>query len=56
MGREILDGIHAVFKIEHSVVIYTASGTGAWEADLVNTLSPGSSTSSARIPRSTVTP
>jgi alanine-glyoxylate transaminase/serine-glyoxylate transaminase/serine-pyruvate transaminase len=30
-----------VFKTEHPVVIYPASGTGAWEAALVNTLSPG---------------
>jgi alanine-glyoxylate transaminase/serine-glyoxylate transaminase/serine-pyruvate transaminase len=41
MGREILDEIRAVFKTEHPVVIYPASGTGAWEAALVNTLSPG---------------
>ena len=31
----------AVFKTAHPVVIYPASGTGAWEAALVNTLSPG---------------
>ena len=30
-----------VFKTEQDVVIYPASGTGAWEAALVNTLSPG---------------
>jgi alanine-glyoxylate transaminase/serine-glyoxylate transaminase/serine-pyruvate transaminase len=41
MGREILAEIRAVFKTEHPVVIYPASGTGAWEAALVNTLSPG---------------
>lgn len=41
MGREILSGIRAIFKTRHPVVIYPASGTGAWEAALVNTLSPG---------------
>src|SRR5437764_4813829 len=30
-----------VFKTQGDVVIYPASGTGAWEAALVNTLSPG---------------
>jgi alanine-glyoxylate transaminase/serine-glyoxylate transaminase/serine-pyruvate transaminase len=30
-----------IFKTRHPVVIYPASGTGAWEAALVNTLSPG---------------
>ena len=41
MGREILAEIRAVFKTTHPVIIYPASGTGAWEAALVNTLSPG---------------
>jgi alanine-glyoxylate transaminase / serine-glyoxylate transaminase / serine-pyruvate transaminase len=41
MGREILADIRTVFKTGHPVVIYPASGTGAWEAALVNTLSPG---------------
>jgi alanine-glyoxylate transaminase/serine-glyoxylate transaminase/serine-pyruvate transaminase len=41
MGREILAEIRAVFKTTHPVVIYPASGTGAWEAALVNTLAPG---------------
>ena len=41
MGREILAEIRAVFQTEHPVLIYPASGTGAWEAALVNTLSPG---------------
>ncbi|MEL6267918.1 MAG: aminotransferase class V-fold PLP-dependent enzyme, partial [Pseudomonadota bacterium] len=36
-----LDGMRAIFRTEGSVVIYPASGTGAWEAALVNTLSPG---------------
>jgi alanine-glyoxylate transaminase / serine-glyoxylate transaminase / serine-pyruvate transaminase len=41
MGLEILDGLKAVFQTKQPVVIYPASGTGAWEAALVNTLSPG---------------
>src|SRR5262249_30281822 len=36
---EILSEIKTVFKTSQDVVIYTASGTGAWEAALVNTLS-----------------
>ena len=38
---EVLDGLRKVFRTEGDVVIYPASGTGAWEAALVNTLSPG---------------
>lgn len=41
LGREVLAGIKAIFRTKSSVVIYPASGTGAWEAALVNTLSPG---------------
>src|SRR5829696_9918442 len=41
LGREVLAGIKTIFKTEKPVVIYPASGTGAWEAALVNTLSPG---------------
>lgn len=41
MAREILAEIRNIFKTRHPVVIYPASGTGAWEAALVNTLSPG---------------
>jgi alanine-glyoxylate transaminase/serine-glyoxylate transaminase/serine-pyruvate transaminase len=41
LGREVLAGIKTVFKTKNPVVIYPASGTGAWEAALVNTLSPG---------------
>jgi alanine-glyoxylate transaminase/serine-glyoxylate transaminase/serine-pyruvate transaminase len=41
MGRQVLADIRGVFKTRHPVVIYPASGTGAWEAALVNTLSPG---------------
>jgi alanine-glyoxylate transaminase/serine-glyoxylate transaminase/serine-pyruvate transaminase len=38
---EILDGLKEIFQTSGPVVIYPASGTGAWEAALVNTLSPG---------------
>jgi alanine-glyoxylate transaminase/serine-glyoxylate transaminase/serine-pyruvate transaminase len=40
LGRRVLDGIATIFKCTGPVVIYPASGTGAWEAALVNTLSP----------------
>src|SRR6201997_4468667 len=38
---EILDGLKKIFQTDGPVVIYGASGTGAWEAALANTLSPG---------------
>ena len=38
---ELLDGLKKVFKTEGPVIIFPSSGTGAWEAALVNTLSPG---------------
>jgi alanine-glyoxylate transaminase/serine-glyoxylate transaminase/serine-pyruvate transaminase len=41
LGLKILAGIQGIFKTQHPVMIYPASGTGAWEAALVNTLSPG---------------
>jgi alanine-glyoxylate transaminase / serine-glyoxylate transaminase / serine-pyruvate transaminase len=41
LGRKVLAAVKQVFKTRHPVVIYPASGTGAWEAALVNTLSPG---------------
>ena len=41
LGRKVLGGIGEIFKTRHPVVIYPASGTGAWEAALANTLSPG---------------
>ncbi|MBB5079596.1 pyridoxal-phosphate-dependent aminotransferase family protein [Nonomuraea endophytica] len=41
LGLEVLRDIRPVFGTEGPVVIYPASGTGAWEAALVNTLSPG---------------
>ena len=41
LGRRVLGGIRGIFMTEHPVVIYPASGTGAWEAALVNSLSAG---------------
>jgi alanine-glyoxylate transaminase/serine-glyoxylate transaminase/serine-pyruvate transaminase len=41
LGKAVLEGLRRVFKTRGHVVIYPASGTGAWEAALVNTLSPG---------------
>lgn len=41
LGHRVLSGIKTIFKTEQPVVIYPASGTGAWEAALVNALSPG---------------
>jgi alanine-glyoxylate transaminase/serine-glyoxylate transaminase/serine-pyruvate transaminase len=41
LGREVLEGLQKVFQTTGAVVVYPSSGTGAWEAALVNTLSPG---------------
>ena len=41
LGRACLEGMQAVMRTRGHVFIYPASGTGAWEAALVNTLSPG---------------
>ena len=41
LGLEVIAGMQEVFKTSGPVVIYPASGTGAWEAAIVNTLSPG---------------
>lgn len=41
IGEKALEGMRTIFQTEGQVVIYPASGTGAWEAALVNTLSPG---------------
>jgi alanine-glyoxylate transaminase/serine-glyoxylate transaminase/serine-pyruvate transaminase len=41
LGLSILGRIGSIFDTREPVVIYAASGTGAWEAALVNTLSPG---------------
>jgi alanine-glyoxylate transaminase/serine-glyoxylate transaminase/serine-pyruvate transaminase len=41
LGRKVLTGMQQIFQTKHPVVIYPASGTGAWEAALANTMSPG---------------
>ena len=41
LAKRCLDGIKTIFKTTNPVIIYTATGTGAWEAALVNTLSAG---------------
>jgi alanine-glyoxylate transaminase / serine-glyoxylate transaminase / serine-pyruvate transaminase len=41
LGKQVLNGVKSIFKTTGPVVIYPASGTGAWEGALVNTLSPG---------------
>src|SRR5437763_6593932 len=41
LGRRVLDGIKTIFRCAGPVIVYPASGTGAWEAALINTMSPG---------------
>jgi alanine-glyoxylate transaminase/serine-glyoxylate transaminase/serine-pyruvate transaminase len=41
LAKRVLEGVKTIFKTTNPVIIYTATGTGAWEAALVNTLSPG---------------
>ena len=41
LAKRCLEGIKTIFKTTKPVILYTATGTGAWEAALVNTLSPG---------------
>jgi len=41
LGKRVLEGLKTIFKTTGPVFIYPASGTGAWEAALTNTLSPG---------------
>ena len=41
LGKKLLAGLQMVFQTRHPVVVYPASGTGAWEAALSNCLSPG---------------
>jgi alanine-glyoxylate transaminase/serine-glyoxylate transaminase/serine-pyruvate transaminase len=41
LGLEVLAGIQRVFRTKQPVIIYPSSGTGAWEAGIVNALSPG---------------
>lgn len=41
LGKKVLAGLQQVFQTRHPVIVYPASGTGAWEAALVNVCSPG---------------
>ena len=41
LAKKALEGIKTIFKTNNPVIIYTATGTGAWEAALTNTMSPG---------------
>lgn len=41
LGLQVLEGLRAIFQTSGHVIMYPASGTGAWEAAIVNTLSPG---------------
>ncbi len=41
LGAEILERLKPIFKTESKVIVFPSSGTGAWEAAIVNTLSPG---------------
>ena len=41
LGYAVMAGLQRIFRTKHPVVIFPSSGTGAWEAALVNTLSPG---------------
>ena len=41
LGESVLTGCRAIFQTSGPVIIYPSSGTGAWEAAIVNTLSPG---------------
>ena len=41
LGLRVLAGMQKIFQTRHPVIIYPASGTGAWEASLCNVLSPG---------------
>jgi alanine-glyoxylate transaminase/serine-glyoxylate transaminase/serine-pyruvate transaminase len=41
LGRDVVRNLRQVFQTDGIVALYPASGTGAWEAALINTLSPG---------------
>src|SRR5438445_13069983 len=41
LGRAVLEGSQKIFQTKGPVIIFPSSGTGAWEAAIVNTLSPG---------------
>ena len=41
LGKQVLEGCKTIFQTSQPVIIFPSSGTGAWEAAIVNTLSPG---------------
>ncbi|MGD8808901.1 MAG: aminotransferase class V-fold PLP-dependent enzyme [Gammaproteobacteria bacterium] len=41
LGKQLLEALRPIFRTVHDVIMFPSSGTGAWEAALVNTLSPG---------------
>ena len=41
IAKRVLDRLKSVFKTNQNVIMYPASGTGAWEAAIVNTLNQG---------------
>ncbi len=41
LGKKVIAGMQRLFQTRHPVVIYPSSGTGAWEAALVNVMSAG---------------
>src|ERR1700728_1248445 len=41
LGKQVFDGCQQIFKTKGPVLVYPSSGTGAWEAAIVNVLSPG---------------
>src|SRR6476469_579232 len=41
LAKRVLEGVKTIFKTTNPVIIYTATGTGAWEGALVNTLNAG---------------
>ena len=41
LGKQVLEGCRTIFQTSQPVIIFPSSGTGAWEAAIVNTLSPG---------------
>jgi alanine-glyoxylate transaminase/serine-glyoxylate transaminase/serine-pyruvate transaminase len=41
LGHAVLSGLQRIFQTSQPVIVYPSSGTGAWEAAIVNTLAPG---------------
>jgi alanine-glyoxylate transaminase/serine-glyoxylate transaminase/serine-pyruvate transaminase len=48
LATEVLEGLRSIFQTSSTLVMYPSSGIGAWEAALVNTLSPGDHVWSSR--------